>query len=257
MSVQEWMTLTACRPLAEGIYEMTLQGDVASRVLAPGQFVHIRPPESLHLLRRPISICCVDQDKGELTLIFRVGGAGTALLAALSPGTKIDVLGPLGNGFPLEAARAGARALLIGGGVGVPPLYGLSRALVERGIITSHVLGFRTAADVFYTKQFSQLGAVQLFTEDGSMGRRGFVTEATGSVMFEVAYACGPLPMLCALERQLAGKLLYLSLEARMACGIGACYACAVHTSDTADQKGYLRVCVDGPVFRAGEVKLC
>ncbi|MFT8361719.1 MAG: dihydroorotate dehydrogenase electron transfer subunit [Sporolactobacillus sp.] len=257
---QEKMTVTATRAIADHVLEMKLSGVLAEDVREPGQFVHIRPnlepSGSLTLLRRPISICAVDQETDELTLIFRHTGAGTAQIASKIQGERLDVLGPLGHGFPVDAVPSGGSAVLIGGGVGVPPLYGLSQALVARGISVTHVLGFRSAKDVFYTDEFSALGNTVVFTEDGSLGRQGLVTEALGEVAFDVAYACGPLPMLRALQTKITGKPLYLSLEQRMGCGVGACLACVVHTVDANDSKGYRRVCCDGPVFPSGEVEL-
>lgn len=259
--IQEKMQITAIRGIADQIIEMKLKGTLSKQVTEPGQFVHIKPSGTAQngtaLLRRPISICQTNKEKQELTLIFRRGGIGTEQIAANQPGDKLDVLGPLGHGFPVDAVAPGGSAVLIGGGVGVPPLYGLSQALTARGVTVTHLLGFRSAKDVFYEEAFADLGTTYIFTEDGSKGQQGLVTEPLGELSFDAAYACGPLPMLRAVQQLIVDKPLFLSLEERMGCGIGACLACVVHTVNPEDKKGYRRVCSDGPVFRAGEVELC
>lgn len=258
--MQENMLVTAQRKIADNIFEIKLHGEMTAAVSQPGQFVHIRVngSDSINpLLRRPISICSVDKKEKEMTLIYRRSGLGTDLLSHGGKGGRIDVLGPLGHGFPLQQAEAAAKVLIVGGGVGIPPLYGLSRELAGKGVRITHVLGFRSAKDVFYEDRFSGLGRTVLLTEDGTGGRKGRVTDVLDGIDFTAAFACGPLPMLKAIKSLIPDKPLYLSLEQRMACGIGACLACAVRVSDKNDAKGYRRVCCDGPVFRAGEVELC
>ncbi|WKB34900.1 dihydroorotate dehydrogenase electron transfer subunit [Terrilactibacillus sp. S3-3] len=259
----EMMSVVSQRQIADAIFELKVQGKLAAAVCQPGQFVHLRverTPGPAPLLRRPISICSVDTAKSELTMLYRAGGVGTKQLTSFQAGETIDVLGPLGNGFPVEAVPVGGRAVLIGGGIGVPPLYGLSRALLKKGVQVIHILGFRSKKDVFYRENFETLGRAIVMTEDGSAGEAGLVTDALRKMNnYDVAYACGPMPMLKAVasETAAAGKPLYLSLEQRMGCGIGACLACVCHTVDKNDEKGYRRVCADGPVFKAGEVELC
>lgn len=259
--IQEDMTVSAQTEIADGVFELRLTGRLAATVAGPGQFVHLRVPGETGMnapvLRRPISICSADPVHQELTLIYRVVGLGTELLSRSRTGMKIDVFGPLGHGFPVDALPEGGRALMIGGGVGVPPLFGLSQALLDRGVQVRHILGFRSEKDIFYGHAFAALGETVILTEDGSNGRKGLVTDALGEAPFDAAFACGPLPMLKALQDRITDQPLYLSLEQRMGCGIGACLACAVHTTDPADAKGYRRVCCDGPVFRSGEVELC
>jgi 2-polyprenylphenol hydroxylase and related flavodoxin oxidoreductases len=259
--IQEKMTVAEQTEIADGVYELRLVGRLATLVTEPGQFVHLRVTGESGMLspvlRRPISICSVDPVNQELTLIYRAVGLGTALLSHACPGMKIDVFGPLGHGFPVDEVPEGGRALMIGGGVGVPPLFGLSQELLGRGVQVSHILGFRSEKDIFYESQFATLGETVIFTDDGSNGHKGLVTDAINEAEYDVSYACGPLPMLKAVQNRITEKPLFLSMEQRMGCGIGACLACAVHTTDPLDHKGYRRVCCDGPVFRAGEVELC
>ncbi|MCO7174640.1 dihydroorotate dehydrogenase electron transfer subunit [Sporolactobacillus kofuensis] len=258
---QESMQVIKHGEIADQIFEMKLQGELVCEITEPGQFVHILVDGASHsiapLLRRPISISSANTSEKTMTLIYRGGGLGTGLLSKTAVGQSVDVLGPLGHGFPVMEAARGGHALIIGGGVGVPPLYGLSQALKEREIKVTHILGFRSAKDVFYQQAFEELGQTFIMTEDGTCGLKGRVTDVLGQLDFDIAYACGPLPMLRALENQITEKPLYLSLEQRMGCGIGACMACVAHTTDPNDSKGYRRVCSDGPVFKAREVELC
>lgn len=253
------MEITKLSRITADIFELKVRGMLASKVKEPGQFVHIQINDSLDtILRRPISICDVDRENQELTMIFRAGGEGTKRLSAYHSGDKLDILGPLGNGFPLDACKKGDTALLVGGGVGIPPLYYLSKQLKDRGVTVNHVLGFANDKVAFYEQEFSNLGATWVTTVDGSVGQKGFVTgviEQVG-INYDVMYACGPTPMLAALETAYASKPLYLSLEQRMGCAIGACLACVCPTQDSNDSKGYRKVCSDGPVFKAGEVML-
>jgi dihydroorotate dehydrogenase electron transfer subunit len=191
-------------------------------------------------------------------MIYRKEGRGTALLAGKKKGDTIDVLGPLGHGFPVDETSPGETSLLVGGGIGVPPLYELSKQLVNKGVKVVHVLGFQTENAVFYEKRFAELGPTYVATVDGSHGRRGFVTDviAAEDIDFHTLYACGPTPMLKALETGFPDKKVFLSLEERMGCGIGACFACVCHTGDNPEGHSYKKVCTDGPVFRAGEVVL-
>ena len=232
------------RPLTESVYEMTLKGDTTA-ITRPGQFVEL----SLEgcFLRRPISVC--NYNEGTLTLIYKVVGKGTAQMATLAAGTKIDTLTGLGNGFDTTVEHN--HALLVGGGVGVPPLYRLARNLIAEGKKVSVVLGFNTAAEIFYREQFEALGAdVVVATADGSVGVKGFVTDAIAQSGIDADYffSCGPLPMLRALTNALAipGQI---SLEERMGCGFGICMGCSIQTVS-----GAKRVCKEGPVFRKEEI---
>lgn len=245
--------------VAENIYELTLQGELVREMGEPGQFVQIKVSDSIDpLLRRPISIAKIEHDKNQFTCIYRTEGKGTILLSQKKPGDIVDVLGPLGNGFPISEVKEGETALLVGGGIGVPPLYELSKQLVRRGVQVIHVLGFQSENVVFYNEAFAKLGQTYVATVDGSYGEKGFVTNIIENekIAFDVLYSCGPTPMLAALEKAYSDKKVYLSLEERMGCGIGACFACVCHTADDPTGHTYKKVCSDGPVFKAGEVKL-
>lgn len=253
----ERMTVVHQAKIAHNIFELTLQGELVQD-MAPGQFVHVRVGESFEpLLRRPISIANINQDMNEFTMIYRAEGRGTELLSKKQVGDTADVLGPIGNGFPVDAVAPVGTALLVGGGIGVPPLYELAKQLNARGVRTIHVLGFQSENVTFYEEQFSALGETYYVTADGTKGTKGFVTNLLDELKpeFDVFYSCGPLPMLKALEAQFPEKPGYLSFEERMACGIGACFACVCNTTE-AVEKDYVKVCSDGPVFPKGVVAL-
>ena len=232
-------TLRSNERLTPAVWRMTLEGDT-QWITAPGQFVNVELDGCY--LRRPISVC--DWDERTITLIYKVVGEGTALMAGLRPGARLDLLTGLGNGF--DVTKGSRRELLVGGGVGVPPLYNLAKRLLADGREVAVVLGFNTAAEVFYRDEFAQLGCrVVVATADGTEGVRGFVTDAIreSGLTYDYFYACGPLPMLRALCTQLdiPGQV---SLEARMACGFGVCMCCSLET-----RRGPKRICKDGPVF--------
>jgi dihydroorotate dehydrogenase electron transfer subunit len=254
---QELMTIVQQKSIAKDIYELTVQGSLVVSMKQPGQFVHIKVSNGVEpLLRRPISICSIDQEKSQLTMLYRSEGMGTKLLADKIAGDKINVLGPLGNGFPIDATSPSETALLIGGGIGVPPLYELSKQLVNRGVKVIHVLGFQSIENTFYESHFNELGNTYIATVDGSYGTKGFVTDVIEkcNLVFDTLYACGPNPMLRALEDRFKNRRAYLSLEERMGCGIGACFACVCHVQDDPTGYAYKKVCSDGPVFPIGEV---
>jgi dihydroorotate dehydrogenase electron transfer subunit len=256
MIKKEMCTIISHQEIAESIYEMTIIGELTGEIASPGQFVHIKVSDSLDpLLRRPISISSYNKENRMLTMIYRKEGKGTTMLAEKKPGMELDVLGPLGNGFPVEETNMGETALLVGGGIGVPPLYELSKQLKEKGVNVIHILGFQTKSAVFYEKEFEEIDETYVATVDGTYGIKGFVTDVISEkqIGFDCLYTCGPTPMLKALEQRFSDKKVYLSLEERMACAVGACFAC-VHKC--ADGTGYKKVCSDGPVFRAGEVIL-
>ena len=232
---QKECTVSAVKALTENIYEMKLS-DIGEACIVPGSFVNLTIPGLF--LRRPISVCDVNGD--ELTIIFRVVGHGTEELSAMEPGEKLPVLLELGNGYDLS--KAGERPLLIGGGVGIPPLYYLAKKLHELGKEVTAVLGFNTASELFYTEEFQRYGKVIVTTVDGSAGVRGFVSDALpeGCSFF---YACGPLPMEKALYKKLNIDGQF-SLEERMGCGFGACMGCSFMT-----KLGSKRICREGPVF--------
>lgn len=226
--------------LAKNVYEMTLAGDTRY-VTAPGQFVNFAVDGLF--LRRPISVC--DVSDGLLTLVYKTVGKGTDAMAAMKPGDIVNILTGLGNGYNLSLA--GDKPLLLGGGVGVPPIYLLAKRLLEQGKIPTVILGFNSADEVFYESEFAALGAkVTVVTVDGSYGGKGYVTDAVRGE-FSHFYACGPLPMLRATAKLgLSGSV---SLEERMGCGFGACMGCSIKTKN-----GVKRVCKEGPVFDVEEV---
>ncbi|MDE6779007.1 MAG: dihydroorotate dehydrogenase electron transfer subunit [Alistipes sp.] len=235
-------TILSNEPLTASVWRMRLAGDT-QYITRPGQFVNIELPG--RFLRRPISVC--DWDEGSITLIYKVVGEGTADMSRMTAGERLDLLTGLGNGFSTDTAAQ--RPLLVGGGVGVPPLYNLARRLIAEGRRVSVVLGFNTAAEVFYADEFRALGAdVRVATADGSMGTKGFVTDVLPDVEFDYFYACGPLPMLRALcdAAQCDGQL---SFEERMGCGFGACMGCSCKTAG-----GSKRICKEGPVLAKEEV---
>ena len=230
------------RLIAKNVWEMKLLGDT-SAIAHPGQFVNIRL-DGLYL-RRPISVC--HWDANSLSIIYKEMGKGTEKMATMKSGEKLDLLTGLGNGFSITPAR-GKKIVLIGGGVGVPPLYALMQKL--KGEDVSCVMGFNTSADVFYVKEFEDLGVkVTVTTVDGSVGMKGFVTDALKQMHYDYYFTCGPMPMLRAVHG--LGGDGQLSFEARMGCGVGVCMSCSCEMLT-----GSKRICLEGPVFLSSEVKL-
>ena len=213
----------------------------------PGQFVGVSLPG--FFLRRPISVC--DWDGQRLTLVYKEAGRGTEAMSRLTEGERLKVLGPLGNGYRMPDPEEKKQPLLIGGGVGVPPVYCLCRRMAEQGIRPMVILGFRSAGDAFYTERFEALGITPIVTtEDGSLGIRGFVTDAMKGLEYGSVYACGPKPMLRAADEAAPeGIPGQFSFEERMGCGFGACMGCTCRT-----KTGSKRVCKDGPVLERGEI---
>ena len=228
--------------LTKVVYRMRLEGD-ASAIVRPGQFVQVQLPG--FYLRRPISVC--DWDGEGLTLVYKVVGEGTRAMAEMAPGMALDLLTGLGNGF--DTGACGDRPLLIGGGVGLPPMVGLCRALLQEGKHPTVLAGFNTAGEVFLRDAVEALGApFVLATMDGSAGVKGLVTDAMRELDFDSVCACGPLPMLRAVW-EAADVPGQFSFEERMGCGFGACMGCTVKTKN-----GYKRICKDGPVLRREEI---
>ena len=228
--------------LTREVYRMVLTGDT-SAITAPGQFVEIALPGKF--LRRPISVC--DWTENSLTLIYKVVGQGTEQMASLPALTKLDILTGLGNGYDLT--KSGDNPVLVGGGVGVPPLYALCKALLLQGKKPSVVLGFNKESEIFLAKEFQALGVPTLIaTADGSVGTKGFVTDVLNTLDYSYFYSCGPMPMFRAMEQVVKTSGQY-SFEERMGCGFGACMGCSIQT-----KSGAKRVCKDGPVFIREEV---
>ncbi|MDQ0206419.1 dihydroorotate dehydrogenase electron transfer subunit [Alkalicoccobacillus murimartini] len=247
------------RPIARNIFEITCSGDLVQEMQEPGQFLHVKIDQYDDLLlRRPISICDVNLDKNEMKMIYRAEGEGTTRLSGKKPEATLDILGPLGHGFPVEEAKPGESVLLVGGGIGVPPLYYLGKELLKKDVHVTTILGFQSKQDVFYEEEFAELGPVYVATVDGSYGTKGFVTDAIDEkhASFDVLYSCGPTPMLASLTERYREKRVFLSLEERMGCGIGACFACVCHVESDPEGTVYRKVCTDGPVFPVGEVVL-
>ena len=242
--------------LAPGIYDMWLETKLAGSAV-PGQFIGVYTKDKSRLLPRPISICEVREDKKALRIVYRVAGAGTEEFAGYKAGDAVEVLGTLGNGFPLEEAE-GKKVFLMGGGIGVPPILELAKRMnAEKQII----MGYRDS-QTFLREDFEKYGKVYIATEDGSVGTRGNVMHAIAENALEadVIFACGPMPMLRAIKTYAAehGIKAYISLEEHMACGVGACLGCVVKTKER-DHHSHVnnaRICTDGPVFEAGEVEI-
>lgn len=246
--------------LADGIYSMWLQTEEIAEMAVPGQFISMYPNDGSKLLPRPISLCEIDKEKKQLRVVYRVTGEGTGTeqFSQLKAGDTIDILGPLGNGFPLEEGK-GKKAFLMGGGIGVPPILELAKQLdCEQKQI---VVGYRDAG-TFLKEEFEANGEVYISTEDGSVGTKGNVMDAIreNALDADIIYACGPTPMLRAIKQYAESNdiVCYISLEERMACGIGACLACVCKSKekDHHSNVNNKRVCKDGPVFLSTEVEL-
>jgi dihydroorotate dehydrogenase electron transfer subunit len=253
IAIKKESVVTEQMQLAEGIYSMWIQAEDIAKSAKPGQFVSLYCKDGSRLLPRPISICEIDKRQGKVRLVYRAAGKGTMEFAALKPQDIIEAMGPLGNGFHLE----GKKALLIGGGIGIPPMLELAKQLTcEKKI----VLGYRDVT--FLEKELASYGEVYIATEDGSKGTKGNVLDAIRENQLEadIIYACGPTPMLRGIKDYAMEKgiICQLSLEERMACGIGACLACVCKTKDVDHHSNVnnTRICKDGPVFYADEVEL-
>ena len=230
------------RKLTESIYEMILEGDTTS-IVAPGQFINIKLDG--FYLRRPISIC--DYDDSTITIIYKVVGEGTEAMSKMYTGEYLDVLCGLGNGF--DTSKSLDKPVLIGGGVGVPPMYNLCKKLIAEGKKVTVILGFNKKDEIFYEDEFKKLGAdVKVTTVDGSYGIKGFVTDALKDTDYSYFYTCGPMPMFKAIESTAATSGQY-SFEERMGCGFGACMGCSCKT-----KYGNKRICKDGPVLEREEI---
>ena len=240
--------------LAEGIFSMWLGAGEMAKAAVPGQFIAVYPNDSARLLPRPISICETDPEKELLRIVYRVAGEGTKELSSCRAGDTLSIMGPLGNGFPLKDKKA----LLIGGGIGIPPMLELAKAL---SCEKTAVLGYRDS-QTFLAEEIGKYAGLAVATEDGSVGTKGTVLDAIKAqgLKADIIYACGPTPMLRALKEYAAkeGIECWISLEERMACGVGAFLGCVCHSKDVDEHSNVRnkRVCKDGPVFLADEVEL-
>ena len=250
------VTVVSQKQIAEQIYDLWLETELAQEAHA-GQFVAVYPHNAATLLPRPISICEVDRDRSRMRLVYRIAGKGTAEFAACKAGDSLEVLGVLGNGFPIEKA-AGKKVFLMGGGIGIPPMLQLAKELdADKHIL----LGYRNQ-DLFLQEDLAENGQVHIATEDGSVGVQGNVMDIirVNGLQADVIMACGPMPMLRAVREYAKeqGIAAYISLEERMACGVGACLGCVCRTREP-DHHSHVnnaRICTDGPVFEAGEVEI-
>ena len=256
MKYKETAVILEQREISEQIYSLWLHADDIVREARPGQFVSVYCHDESRLLPRPISICELDKESGRLRLVYRAVGAGTQEFSSYGPGETLELIGPLGNGFPLD--KGYEKPLLIGGGIGVPPMVELAKWLPGDKAIVS---GYRNG-DLFLKEELSRNAALYVATEDGSAGTKGNVLDAVreNRIEADAIFACGPAPMLRALKAYAAeeGIDCYLSLEERMACGIGACLACVCTSKDVDAHTNVKnkRICKDGPVFAAEEIEL-
>lgn len=247
MSIQTIMTVKSNKQLTHDVYEMVLEGDIQGVVKCPGQFINIKLDDGeTTYLRRPMSIH--DYDDSHITMAYKIVGVGTNKMKHMKQGDQLDVLVGLGNGFTLENI---SKALIIGGGVGVPPMYNLAKQYVQQGVEVEIVLGFNSKNDVFYEEKFKELGPTHICTMDGSYGFHGNVIELIkhNNIKYDRYYACGPEKMLDALVK-FDDQNGYLSFEARMGCGFGACMGCSCKVKTAP----YKRICVEGPVLMSSEV---
>ena len=240
MYKQDIYEIISNAPLTKDVYKMVLKGDT-QYITAPGQFINLKLEGKF--LRRPISVC--DYSDTDITIIYKVVGEGTQQLAEMAAGERIDCITGLGNGYDISKSK---KPLVIGGGVGVPPMYNLTKCLIAAGQNPTVILGFNTKSEIFYEDAFKALGAeVIVATADGSYGVKGFVTDAMPED-YDYFYTCGPMPMFRAIENKAKTSGQY-SFEERMGCGFGACMGCSCKT-----KYGYKRICKDGPVLEREEI---
>ena len=250
-------TVAEQKKLAEGIYSMWLLAEEIAVQAKPGQFISVYSNDKSRVLPRPISICEIDREQGKLRIVYRVVGKGTEEFSKALAGDTFEILGPLGNGFPLEKAK-GKRVLMVGGGIGVPPMLQTAKEAEAEAVIVS---GYRNN-DLFLKEELENAGSLYIATEDGSVGTKGNVLDAIreNDIQADVMFACGPTPMLRALKQYAEEKNMpcWISMEEKMACGIGACLACVCQSKDV-DAHSHVhnkRICKDGPVFLSTEVEL-
>lgn len=256
MKTKEFCKIISQEQIGTDVYSMWIESQAIADAAVPGQFISVYSSDKAHLLPRPISLCEIDREQGRLRIVYRVVGAGTKEFSTLCAGDQVDVLGPLGNGFPLEVAR-GKRVFLIAGGIGIPPMLETAKQLDAQKIFIS---GYRS--EVFLQQELEANGTLYIATEDGSRGTKGNVLDAIKEQQLDgdVIFACGPTPMLRAIKAYAVEHQIecWISMEEKMACGVGACLACVCQSSDV-DSHSHVknkRVCKDGPVFLASEVEI-
>lgn len=250
-------TVIEQKMIADGICSMWLDAKEVAVQAKPGQFISVYSNDKSRVLPRPISICEIDREKGTLRIVYRVVGKGTEEFSKAEAGDSFEILGPLGNGFPIEEAK-GKKVLMIGGGIGVPPMLQTAKEIEGEAIIVS---GYRNQ-DLFLKEELESAGTLFIATEDGSVGTKGNVVDAIreNQIEADMMFACGPKPMLRALKNYALEKGIpcWISMEEKMACGIGACLACVCQSKDV-DSHSHVhnkRICKDGPVFLSTEVEL-
>ncbi len=255
---KEAATVYKQQQIAPGIYDMWINTTLAVQV-KPGQFISVYTQDKSALLPRPISVCETDAANGRLRIVYRVAGKGTAEFSGYKTGHRVDILGALGNGFPLEKAE-GKRLFLMGGGIGIPPMLAAAKAV--KGAVSVDVIAGYRDRELFLAEDLAKYASVHIATEDGSVGTKGTVMDVIEEEALEadVIFACGPMPMLRAIKKYAAGKGIeaYISLEERMACGVGACLGCVVRTGkvDSHSHVNNARICTDGPVYAAEDVEI-
>lgn len=254
--IQEKQTILSNIEIAPDIYELTLSGNMVD-TMSPGQFVHIQVPREDLLLRRPISVAKIDFDMKCYTVLIRADGEGTTSICEAHAGSLLDVLGPLGNGFDTSFLSQNSKVLLLGGGIGVPPLLGLAHQLNKQEIEVQIILGFHTKSAVVYEEEFKRYGKTIISTDDGSYGILGNVSTVYdlvySDIQFDAIYACGPKGLNRMVNQRFADHPhAFISLEERMGCGIGACAACICQKQDNPQEN--IKICQHGPVFKTGEV---
>ncbi|MFR5730122.1 dihydroorotate dehydrogenase electron transfer subunit [Blautia stercoris] len=250
-------TVIEQKMIADGICSMWLDAKEVAVQAKPGQFISVYSNDKSRVLPRPISICEIDREKGTLRIVYRVVGKGTEEFSKAEAGDSFEILGPLGNGFPIEEAK-GKKVLMIGGGIGVPPMLQTAKEIEGEAIIVS---GYRNQ-DLFLKEELESAGTLFITTEDGSVGTKGNVVDAIreNQIEADMIFACGPKPMLRALKNYALEKGIpcWISMEEKMACGVGACLACVCQSKDV-DSHSHVhnkRICKDGPVFLSTEVEL-
>lgn len=250
-------TVIEQKMIADGICSMWLDAKEVAVQAKPGQFISVYSNDKSRVLPRPISICEIDREKGTLRIVYRVVGKGTEEFSKAEAGDSFEILGPLGNGFPIEEAK-GKKVLMIGGGIGVPPMLQTAKEIEGEAIIVS---GYRNQ-DLFLKEELESAGTLFIATEDGSVGTKGNVVDAIreNQIEADMMFACGPKPMLRALKNYALEKGIpcWISMEEKMACGVGACLACVCQSKDV-DSHSHVhnkRICKDGPVFLSTGVEL-